>query len=189
MNKLKAIIKGVIALLKKPKLRMFSNRVGKSVEICKGAYLTHCQIGNYNYVGMYSYLNHVKMGNYCSISGYVTIGAMEHDYHGASTSTFLNKNGYNDRQTTIGNDVWIGAQTVVRQGISIGNGAVIGANTFVNKDIPPYAIAFGSPVKIYKFRFGDSRINLITQSQFWDYSPEKACEIISKLDLLGDTEE
>ena len=183
MNTLKAIIKGAIALLRKPKLRLFGNRVGKRVEICKGAYLTHCLIGNYNYVGMYSYLNHVKIGNYCSISGYVTIGAMEHDYNGVSTSTFLNKNGYNDRQTTIGNDVWIGAQTVVRQGVSIGNGAVIGANTFVNKDIPPYAIAFGSPVKIYKYRFMEKDIRKIIESSFWDLSPKDAQVIINKLEL------
>lgn len=180
---LKAIIKRCLQLLKKPRTLLFHNHVGKNVEICKGAYLTHCKIGNYNYVGMYSYLNHVKMGNYCSISGYVTIGAMEHDYNGVSTSTFLNKNGYNDRQTTIGNDVWIGAQTVVRQGISIGDGAVIGANTFVNKDIPPYAIAFGSPVKIYKYRFGDEEVKRIIESGFWALPPKEAQIVINNLGL------
>ncbi len=187
MSVLKKVIKYSISLLKRPKLILYHNSIGRNVEICKGAYLTNSKIGHHTYVGMYSYLNHVKMGDYCSISGYVTIGAMEHDYHGVSTSTFLNKNGYNDRQTNIGNDVWIGAQTVIRQGVSIGDGAVIGANSFVNKDVPPYAIVFGTPAKIYKYRFCEDDIKHITQSHFWDFPPKEANLIVNKVALHEDS--
>ena len=175
---LKGILKGIINWYRKNKLIIFSNSVGRGTQICKGAYLTHSKIGNYCYLGMYSYFNCVQMGNYCSIAGNVTIGAMEHDYHDVSTSTFLSDSGYDDRITHIGNDVWIGAQCVIRQGITIGDGSVIGANSFVNKDVPPYSIVFGTPARIYKMRFDNDQIQSLLESKFWEYNPSQARKII-----------
>ena len=178
---MKKIIKHLLSLFRKVRLAFFHNTIGKNVELCKGVYLSHCAIGSYCYLGMHSYFNHVEMGNYCSVSGFVTIGAMEHDYNDVSSSTFLGDGGYADHITHIGNDVWIGAQSVIRQGVSIGDGAVIGANSFVNKNIPPYAIAFGTPVKIYKYRFDEETISRIRESHFWTMSPEKARIVIKEL--------
>ena len=50
----------------------------------------------------------------------------------------------------IGNNVWLGENVVVLKGVSIGNGCIIGANALVNKDIPDYSIAVGSPAKVIK---------------------------------------
>ncbi len=181
MKYLKYLIKRFLTLFKKPQWMLYKNKVGKNVEICKGAYMTHSEIGHHSYIGMYSYINHVKTGSYCSISGYVTIGAMEHDYSDISTSTHLGSNGYDDRITYIGNDVWIGAQVVVRQGVRIGDGAVIGANSFVNKDVPPYAIIFGSPAKVYKYRFDEKKIKKIKDSKYWILPKEEAIKVIDQL--------
>lgn len=52
----------------------------------------------------------------------------------------------------IGNDVWIGANSVVVDGVVIGNGAIIGAGSVVTSKIPDYAIAIGVPAKVVKFR-------------------------------------
>lgn len=182
MLRIKRLVKSIAQIMKRPFLRwIYKNKIGKGVEVCKQAYLTHSQIGDYSYLGMYSYFNHVHMGSYCSISGYVTIGAMEHDYNDYSTSTHLSKGGYDDKITTIGNDVWIGAQCVIRQGITIGNGAVIGANSFVNKDVPPYAIVFGTPAKVYKYRFDADVVKLLEESNFLNLTPNEATEVIMKL--------
>ena len=54
------------------------------------------------------------------------------------------------------------------RGVTIGDGAVIGANSLVNCDIPPYAIAVGSPAKIIKFRFEKEIIDALMQLQWWD---------------------
>lgn len=54
--------------------------------------------------------------------------------------------------TKIGSDVWIGANCTILGGVRIGDGAVIGAGSVVTKDIPPYAIAFGNPAKVIKYR-------------------------------------
>ena len=178
---IKSAIKAITNRVKRLWLLLYKNRIGKHSEVCKNAYLTHCEIGDYCYLGMYSYFNHVRMGNYCSISGYVTIGAMEHDYTDVSTSTHLGDGGYSDHITEIGNDVWIGAQTVVRQGVKIGDGAVIGANSFVNKDVPPYAIAFGSPAKVYKYRFEEDQIKKIKESGVLKLNPTEARKLIAEM--------
>jgi acetyltransferase-like isoleucine patch superfamily enzyme len=54
------------------------------------------------------------------------------------------------KSVTIGNDCWIGGNTVILPGVTIGHGVVIGASSMVNKDIPDYSIAVGSPARVIK---------------------------------------
>lgn len=51
---------------------------------------------------------------------------------------------------TIGNDVWIGGNTVVMQGVTIGNGTVVGAGSVVTRDLPPGVLAFGNPCRVVR---------------------------------------
>jgi acetyltransferase-like isoleucine patch superfamily enzyme len=60
--------------------------------------------------------------------------------------------GVTNKGIKIGNDCWIGAGAVFLDGVTVGDGCVIGANTLVNKDIPPYSVAVGNPVRIIKNR-------------------------------------
>lgn len=55
---------------------------------------------------------------------------------------------YSKGPVVIGNNVWIGDKVTILPGITISDGAVIGANAVVNKDIPPYSLAVGNPIKI-----------------------------------------
>lgn len=55
-------------------------------------------------------------------------------------------------------DVWIGARVIIVGGVTIGEGAVIGANSLVNRDIPPYTVAAGSPCKPRRRRFSDKQL-------------------------------
>lgn len=52
----------------------------------------------------------------------------------------------------IGDDVWIGTGAVITKGVKIGNGAVIGVNSLITKDVPENAIVAGNPAKVIKFR-------------------------------------
>lgn len=54
------------------------------------------------------------------------------------------------REVVIGNDCWIGGNTVIMPGITIGNGCTIGAGSVVTRDIPPFSVAIGSPAKVVK---------------------------------------
>lgn len=183
-NRLKVALKKVLNIIRIVKYHFLNNSIGRDVEICKGAYLRDSKIGDYCYLGMYSFFGNVTMGSYCSIAGNVTIGAMEHDYKDLSTSTRLSDKGNDSRSTELGYDVWIGAQCVIRQGVKIGTGAVIGANSFVNKDVPPFAIVFGSPARIYKMRFDEPTINKIIESKYWDLPPKEARQILETLKVV-----
>lgn len=72
-------------------------------------------------------------------------------------------------QIIIGNDVWIGRGSTIMGGITIGNGAVISANSHVTKDVPPYAIVGGNPAKIIKYRFSEDIIKQLNVIQWWNW--------------------
>jgi acetyltransferase-like isoleucine patch superfamily enzyme len=131
-----------------------------------------------------------RVGRYCSIAKGVKILGTRHPMEWISTSSFtydprfiIFKNLHkkenssfttqkipttND-QITIGNDVWIGADAILKPGISIGNGAVIAASALVVKDVPDYAIIGGNPGKIIKYRFNEDIIHKLSNSNWWDY--------------------
>ena len=73
----------------------------------------------------------------------------------------------------IGNDVFIGANVTVLDGVTIGDGAVIGAGAVVSKDIPPYAVAVGCPIRIMKYRFESEQIEALHHIGWWNFNDEK----------------
>ncbi|MCM0650238.1 Vat family streptogramin A O-acetyltransferase [Clostridium swellfunianum] len=83
--------------------------------------------------------------------------------------------------TVIGNDVWIGQNVTIMPGIHIGDGAIIAANSVVTKNVPPYHIAGGNPIRIIKKRFEDEFIIYLLELKWWDWSAEK---IFSNLEIL-----
>ena len=73
----------------------------------------------------------------------------------------------------IGNDVWIGYEAVILSGVTIGDGAIIGARAVVTKDVPPYTIAGGVPAKQIRKRFPDEVISTLLALKWWDWPEEK----------------
>jgi len=135
-------------------------------------------------------INDVTVGNFCSIARNCTIQEFNH-ITDRCTSYYIFRNLLDaaDRQEciwagpedkditsngpiTVGNDVWIGAQVVILSGVTIGDGAVIAANSTVTKDIPPYAIAGGTPAKVLKSRFEDEIIKKLLELGWWNWSDE-----------------
>jgi acetyltransferase-like isoleucine patch superfamily enzyme len=93
----------------------------------------------------------IQIGEYVLIAAYCYIGGGNHKTGRRDIPMLLQ--GFESKGgVTIGDDVWIGSHTVVSDGVTIGKGAIIGAHSFVNKDIPEYSIAFGSPARVYKER-------------------------------------
>jgi len=87
---------------------------------------------------------------------------------GEITSAWDNKG-----DITVGNDVWLGFDCVVMQGVRIGDGAIIGARSVVTKDIPPYCVAAGSPARIIRKRFDDSTVEKLLSVKWWEWPDEK----------------
>ncbi|RUX91838.1 CatB-related O-acetyltransferase [Mesorhizobium sp. M7D.F.Ca.US.004.03.1.1] len=75
--------------------------------------------------------------------------------------------------TEIGNDVWIGRRAIIMPGITIGDGAVVGAGSIVTKDVAPYAIVAGNPAKLIRNRFTDDQIARLLAIRWWEWSDEK----------------
>ena len=144
-------------------------------------------IGNYNYIGSNSIISSASIGNYCSIAPNVLIGPANHPLEYISTSSHLfNKSTKFEfdmfkKKTRIGNDVWIGANVVVLQGVTIGDGAVIGANSFVNKDVPAFSVFAGCPAKFIKSRFNEEEASKIISSKWWESKPKDALIIADGL--------
>jgi virginiamycin A acetyltransferase len=89
--------------------------------------------------------------------------------------------------TVIENDVWIGYNVTIMPGVHIANGAVIGTNALVTKDIGPYEIWGGNPAKLIRKRLPDDVIEALLQVQWWNWDIEK---ILLNIDtLLGNDKE
>jgi acetyltransferase-like isoleucine patch superfamily enzyme len=125
----------------------------------------------------------LTIGKYCSISRNVII-FLEGDHRTDWVSTFPfpilweEAKGIPGHPTTkgnvvIGNDVWIGFGTTILSGITIGDGAAVGASSVVNRDVPPYAIVAGNPARIVRYRFDEETIQKLLQIRWWDWPDEK----------------
>lgn len=108
----------------------------------------HVSIGPKCHIGTGS---HIAIGDYCLIAAGCSIGGIQHEYSDPDTpivkQPIVDKGG-----VKIGRDVWLGARAIVTDGVSIGEGAVIGAGSVVVHDIPAYAVAVGTPAKVIKMR-------------------------------------
>lgn len=75
--------------------------------------------------------------------------------------------------TVIGNDVWLGQNVTVLPGVHIGDGAVIGSDSVVARDIPPYTIAAGDPCRVIRSRFDRELTEYLLELKWWDWDAEK----------------
>lgn len=108
------------------------------------------EVGKYVSVGTYVHMwcqGGIKIGDRVLIGSHTAITSVTHDYQQEDMR-------YNTiwKTVVIEDDVWIGTHSVILPGVTIGRGAVIGANSVVTKDVEPYSIVFGSPAKHYKYR-------------------------------------
>ena len=121
----------------------------------------------------------IQIGKYCSIAVncYFTLSQHLLDRFTSTTSPpemhlFShgqgNPSSYSRGDIIIKNDVWIGINCIILDGITIGNGAVVAAGSVVTKDVAPYSIVGGNPAKLIKYRFSPELIKRIEDLKFWD---------------------
>lgn len=161
--------------------------ISSKAKICDPASIEqNSYIGDYSYMAINGHLRMVKVGKFCSIGPNLLAGYGVHPLDGVSTSPMfystMCQNGTTLSETdkiveqkpiNIGNDVFIGANVTILDGVKIGDGAVIGAGSVVSKDIPPYAIAVGCPIKILRYRFPEDTINKLLELKWWNMREEK----------------
>ena len=140
-----------------------------------------CNIGDYVFVGYNCIINNADIGCYTCIASNVAIGGMNHVYQYPSISPLLNPHVIVDKRTRVGNDCWIGANAVILQGVTIGDGVVIGAGSIVTHDVPSNSIAFGNPAKVMKRRFDNETWERIIISHYWEYDIKKAKMLLKNI--------
>ncbi|WP_018613825.1 CatB-related O-acetyltransferase [Segetibacter koreensis] len=168
------------------------SEIDKKTKIIKPYKIHHATIKLGTYVSTNSRVSFTEIGKFCSIGPNFFCGYGIHPINGISTSPVFYSTqmqaGFsyskNDKieerkKITIGNDVFIGANVTVLDGVTIGNGAIIGAGAVVSKDIPPYAIAVGTPIKIIKYRFEPEIIEKLQKIEWWN-KDEKVLKSVEK---------
>lgn len=163
---------------------------GENTAISSPYRISFSTIGDYTYIATNSVLSLTTIGKFCSIGPNLVCGWGIHPTNGISTSpmfystlkqngtTLSNEDKIEERKPIqIGNDVFIGANVTILDGITIGDGAIIGAGAVVSKNIPPYAIAVGCPIKIKKYRFDEKVIEQMKQIEWWNFSDDKLKEV------------
>lgn len=151
-------------------------------------------IGDYTYLGRTTKIKNkkTKIGKYCSISSNIYIGTSnhtttwlsthpfcydaseDHSYCGgirASEKALIFRDFDKDivKPITIKNDVWIGLNAIILDGVTINDGAVVAAGAVVTKDVPPYAVVGGVPARVIKYRFSEEIIKDLLELRWWDY--------------------
>lgn len=156
------------------------SEIDKTSTVESGCNIVLVKMGRYSFCGYDCEIVNTEIGAFCSIANNVKIGGARHPVEWVSTSPvfyygrdsikkkFSTFERDKDKNTVIGNDVWIGANAIILQGVKIGNGAVVGAGSIVTKDVPPYTIVAGNPAHFLRMRFEDDVIEQLEGSKWWE---------------------
>jgi virginiamycin A acetyltransferase len=142
-----------------------------------------CVLHHYDFLG-----DRLVIGKFCAVASDVRfiMNGANHALTGFSTFPFnifgeAWENGFDVASihagfrgdTVVGNDVWIGMETMIMPGVTIGDGAIIAARSVVTKDVPAYAIAGGNPAAIIRSRFEPETVSRLLSAAWWDWPVDK----------------
>ncbi|MBR2207928.1 MAG: CatB-related O-acetyltransferase [Synergistaceae bacterium] len=159
-------------------------------------------VGDFTYFGDLDFEKHVThhydfigdkliIGKFCQIAAGVNfiMNGANHQMNAVSTFPFYIFEGWEQQvpplsemplkgDTIVGNDVWIGQNAAILPGVHIHDGAIIGLNSVVASDVPPYTIVAGNPAREIRKRFDEELINLMLEFRWWDLSIEEINSLI-----------
>ena len=165
--------------------------IHKTSKVEAGSSVINSTIDKHSFCGYNCEVNNAKIGSFCSIANHVIIGGGMHPIQWVSTSPvfyegrdsvkakFSEFKRETPKKTIIGNDVWIGECAILKQGITIGHGAIVGMGSVVTKDVEPYSIIGGCPAKEIRKRFEPNVIIRLLDSSWWNL-PESKLKTVSK---------
>ena len=171
------------------------SKIGNNCSIERRNMLFNSHLGNYTYTGYNTVIKYATIGKFCSVSWNVSIGGANHDMKHITTHPFplLPKFGltdkskiykqFTDKKIVIGNDVWIASNACILRGVTIADGAVIGAGAVVNRNVGPYEVWAGVPAKKIGQRFPDSVVERLLNLAWWEF-PKNVLR--QNIDLFND---
>jgi acetyltransferase-like isoleucine patch superfamily enzyme/GT2 family glycosyltransferase len=160
--------------------------LGDSVRLTDPHTVHYSIIGDYSYMSPGARVSYTSIGKFCSIGPNFQAGWGVHPTDGVSTSPMFYSTGKQNglslcatdktterRPIVIGNDVFIGMNVTVLDGVTIGDGAIIGAGCIVSKDVEPYAVVAGNPMRVLHYRFPDDVRTRLRETAWWDWSSDR----------------
>ena len=162
-------------------------------------------VGEFTYIADSDFERHVThhydfigdrliIGKFCQIAAGVefVMNGANHRMNTVTTFPFYTLEGWDAAppplselplkgDTVIGSDVWIGQNATILPGVRIGDGAIIGANSVVGRDVPPYTVVAGNPAREIRKRFDDEMIALLLAWRWWDKRVEEINALIPLL--------
>jgi virginiamycin A acetyltransferase len=157
--------------------------LAEGVRLGPSTQLTDVKAGRYTYFAGQCRFNLVEIGSFCSIARGVSCGMGRHPTrefvsthpafysHTPSTSPGFSprKDIFHELEPIrIGSDVLISLNAIVLDGITIGDGAIVGAGAVVNRDVQPYEVVGGVPIRRLRMRFKDDDIAFLLNLRWWD---------------------
>lgn len=171
--------------LKKMRLAsVVDSSIHDSSKVESGTSFVSSSMQRYSFCGYDCDISRCEIGAFTSIANGVVIGGARHPMEWVSMSPVFYKGRDSVKrkfaehplppaaQVVIGHDVWIGRSALILPGVTVGNGAVIGAGAVVTKDVPAYAVVVGSPAKVVRYRFSEETITQLEGSKWWELSDE-----------------
>jgi len=183
-----------------PTAELKSCRLGRYTAIAERVILREVTVGDFSYFERNAEGIYATIGKFCSIASNTRINALEHPleritthkvsyrpneyfrYRGVDAGFLERRRG---KAVTIGHDVWIGHGAVVLPGMSIGDGAAVGANAVVTRDVPPYTIVAGAPARTIRKRFSPEVVEQLQALQWWDWPLDKLFEAVPDMQTLS----
>ena len=162
-------------------------------------------VGEYTYFSDTDFESHVThhydfngdkliIGKFCQIAAEVefVMNGANHQMNAVSTFPFYIMEGWEQDvpplcemplkgDTVVGNDVWIGQNSTILPGVHIGDGAIIGLNSVVASDVPPYTVVAGDPARVIRKRFDVELTDLLLRFRWWDRPAEEINGLIPLL--------
>ena len=161
-------------------------RVGFRSIIRHGTHVgSDVDLGDFSYIsGPGTYVESAQIGRFCSIARGSVIGVSGKDASRVTTHDFITGPEYGQLtqalrlpdqkvRPVIGHDVWVGYGAVIMRGVTIGNGAIIGAKSVVTRNVPAYAVVGGNPARHIRDRFPAQQIAALERIAWWDWSHDK----------------
>mgnify|MGYP001624013750 CR=1 FL=1 len=162
-----------------------SSALDVKAKVYSASSIVNSTIDKYTYVGNYCTIVSCNIGKFCSIADFCIIGGAQHPIERVSTSPVFHEgdNAFHKnfslfpavqtKRTIIENDVWLGNNCLIKAGVKIGTGAIIGMGAVVTKDVPPYEIWAGVPAVKIRSRFDKYIIQKLLESQWWNMDEDK----------------
>jgi phosphonate metabolism protein (transferase hexapeptide repeat family) len=176
-------------------------RFGRFTQVGEQVHMANCLLDDYTYVQPYCDLMSTDIGKFANIASMVRINPGFHPmeyptlHHFSYRPTMYGMADEDDaaffewrsrQRVVIGHDTWIGHGAVIMPGVRIGNGAVVGSNSVVTKDVPPYAIVGGVAAKVIRQRFPRAIAQALEATAWWDWDHDTLTERLPEFkDLRG----